>query len=95
MSAVDVKAYFKGEPQTEQELGLPKAAERYPWLSILRSIEPGTGREVIMGQTACKEAIIRLEKEGKIRKGEYYSISRTNPEGGRRHFFIVHRAAKK
>lgn len=94
MSAADLKAYFRGEPKPEHELGVTKPGARYPWLQIIQSIEPGTGREVIMTQSTCKEAIQRLEREGKVKKGEYYSVSRTNPEGKRRQFYIVHKAKK-
>jgi len=94
LSAQDLKPYFRGEPKPEHELRPAPHPGIYPWLQILLSIEPGTGREVIMTATTCKEAILRLEKEGKIRKGEYYSISKVDRETRKRHHFIIHRAKK-
>jgi hypothetical protein len=94
MSATDLKSYFKGEPKAEEQLRPAGPSARYPWLQILHSIEPGTGREVIMTQSTCKTAIERLEREGKVRKGEYYSISKVDLETKKRHHYIVHRAKK-
>jgi hypothetical protein len=92
--SVEAKEFFRGEPQPESEFG--HRMLRYPWAAILAAIKPGTGQEVIMVFQTCKKAITQLERQGKIKKGEYrVSTKRASGGSGKERVFIVRKDMKK
>jgi hypothetical protein len=85
--------YFKGQLIDASVLGQPRT--HYPWLDILKSIPVGSAREVVMGQNTVRLALDTLVKRGKIKKDEFYMVTRANEDGKKkRRVFIVHRGKK-
>jgi hypothetical protein len=82
--------YFKGDELHETEL---VRRRNYPWEEILGAIGPGKAREVVMAQYTVRTAIAELVKSAKIRKNEFYVVTK-GVTGARRRVFIVHRALK-
>lgn len=92
MSA-EVKEFFRGEAQPEAVFG--HRVSHYPWLQILAAIKPGTGQEVVMVFQSCKKAIAELERQGKIKKGEYRVSTKRASGTGKERVFIVRKELKK
>lgn len=92
MSLSEAKEFFRGEPQAETEFSRRRL--RYPWMAILGAIKPGTGQEVVMVFQTCKKAIAELERQGKIKKGEY-RVATKRVSTGKERVFIVRKDMKK
>lgn len=91
--SLEVKEYFRGEPQPESEFG--HRAPHYPWVAILMAVKPGTGQEVIMSFQTCKKAIVKLEVQGKIKKGEFRVSTKRASGSKKERVFIVRKELKK
>ncbi len=90
--APEQEQYFVGKEIPESELEL--TTKRYPWEEILESIALGTAREVVMSYQTVKNAIEDLVTRGKIRKDEYYIVTKGTGAGKKRRVFIGHRRKK-
>ena len=82
--------YFKGEELSETEVARRR---RYLWEEVLGAIGPGKAREVVMAQYTVRSALADLVKRGKIKKDEFYVVTKGG-NGAKRRVFIVHRALK-
>ena len=94
MSSVDVERFFSGEALDAKELERRARGRRYPWLTIFKSVEEGTGRQVTISYTSCKRAVGELTKLGKIKKDEFYVTSKMD-QSGKRRVYLVHSARPK
>lgn len=91
MSA-EVKGFFRGDPLPDSEVG--RSVPHYPWLQILAAVKPGTAQEVVMAFQSCKKAIADLERQGKIKKGEY-RVATKRVSASKERVFIVRKDMKK
>ncbi len=87
-----VQQFFVGKPIDLDDL-LITERKRHDWLGILSQIPKGYGREVTFTYCGARNALKKLEVTGKIKAGEFYTITRGKKDS-KRVVFIVHRGTR-
>jgi hypothetical protein len=82
--------FFKGDAIAAEEVER-RTHRKYQWQQILDAIKPGTAQQVDIKFDSVRNAILKLESEGKIPIGDYYARTRGRA-GEKRVTFIVRKS---